>query len=212
MPHVIIGLTGGIATGKSTVLAEMKRLGCSTISSDVLVHRCLQRDHPAYQLLLRHFGKGILDRHGQIDRALLGKRVFQNKRARRQLESVIHPYVITALRRFAASHRKIVVLDIPLLFEAHLQRLVDLIVVVSSTRAQQIKRLQNSTNWTKGQIRQRLCSQWALARKRRWADRVIHNTGTIAELKKKVRIFVRRLATDFPGNRRCSTRHGRNIA
>jgi dephospho-CoA kinase len=177
MKRLILGITGGIASGKSTVMKILAGRGIPTVSSDDLAHDCIWRGRPAYKSILRRFGRDILSPNGQINRHKLGEIVFADTKKRKVLERIVHPCVIKGLKVFIKKHPKgIVALDIPLLFESELQNLVDKTIVVYCTRAQQISRLRRRTGLSRAQALARLRAQMPLTQKRRRADIVLMNT------------------------------------
>jgi len=188
-----IGLTGGIATGKTTVLKEFARRGLPTISSDVLSHECLRPGHPCYRRIVKHFGKGILASDRKIDRLHLGSIVFTDARERKWLERVIHPHVIRALQAFVRKHRGPVVLDIPLLFEGKLQRLVDTTLLVTSSLNAQLDRIRKRDGLPRKMALQRIRAQMPLNQKRKIADYVIPNQGRQSELQNAVGRYLKHL-------------------
>lgn len=182
--RLVVGMTGGIASGKTEVLKELARHGIPVISSDVLAHQCLQRGQPIYGRLIRHFGLAILNRQKGIDRETLGQIVFAHASERRFLERIVHPYVIRHLKQFIRRHHGILVLDIPLLFEVKLEHLVDFIVVVYCTRKQQIKRLIERNRYSRKEALRRINTQMPLNQKRRRADFILTNTNTLTDLRR----------------------------
>lgn len=188
----IYGVTGGIASGKSTVMALLKRAGIPGESADAIAHRCLQPGHPAYRQILSAFGPAVRSPSGGIDRAQLAKRVFRSPRERRRLERIVHPYVIRALKAYIRKQKGTIALDIPLLFEADLTDLVDRIVVVYARRNQQLTRLRERNGLSATQARQRLRAQWPLSKKVPLSHVVLRNTGSLARLQEEVREWLRR--------------------
>jgi len=193
MPKVILGITGGIASGKSTVLHMLARWGFQTVSSDDLAHHCIRKGQPAYSAILRVFGREILAPNNEIDRRKLGTLVFASPAQRRRLEKIVHPCVAKGLLHFIQTHKGMMALDIPLLFEARYQSWVDKIVVVYCTRAQQIKRLTRRRGLSHRQALQRIRAQMSLSRKCRQADYVIRNTRDTNHLRKQVSLFLSHL-------------------
>jgi len=192
--EMILGITGGIATGKSAVLKALAHHGFQTISSDDLAHQCIARNGPVYRAVVRAFGPGILTPNRQIDRKSLGAIVFGNPLLRKNLERIVHPCVVARLREFVRRHRgKFLALDIPLLYEARLQKLVDRVVVVYSTRAQQVQRLRQRNRLSRAQALIRIEAQIPLAFKCLRADDVIRNTRDLRYLKTQVDLFLSRL-------------------
>lgn len=183
----VIGLTGGIASGKSEVLRLFARAGIPTLSSDDLAHRCILRGTPAYRKIVKHFGTGILGKQKQIDRPALARIVFNHPKERRRLEKMVHPCVIQGLRRFAKRHRGLVVLDIPLLFEVYLEPIVDEVVVVYATREQQIQRLKHRNGMSRADALRRIAAQTPLSIKVKKADWVLRNNGSLRQLRENVK-------------------------
>ena len=176
--HGVPELLGRILAGR----------GVPTVSSDDLAHACMRRGWPAYRAIVRIFGREILAPNGQINRRRLGEIVFADAKMRQRLEKIVHPCVIKELQAFLRRHpRGVVALDIPLLFEAKLQKLVDKTVVVYCTRAEQMNRLCRRTGLSRAEALARIRSQMPLRRKRQMADRVIMNTGDRAFLIRQIR-------------------------
>lgn len=186
---LVLDITGGIACGKSSVLRHLSRCGAATISADTLAHSCINKGTPAYRKIVRHFGAAVLTARKDIDRSKLGEIVFTKRNERVWLERVVHPCVVAALKRFIRRHHGVLALDIPLLYEAGLRDLVDVVVVVSSTRQQQLKRLMSRSFLTRRQALLRIRSQLPLSFKRRAADYVIDNTRDRESLAQEVRKF-----------------------
>src|SRR5262249_4865363 len=151
----------------------LAKQGVATLSADDLAHDCIRKGKPAYRAILKQFGREVLDAKKNIDRRCLGNMVFADPKQRRRLERIVHPCVAKGIRKFIRSHRGIVALDIPLLFEAHYESWVDRIVVVYSTRSQQIRRLIKRNGLTRSEALQRIQAQMPLAGKCRKADIVL---------------------------------------
>jgi dephospho-CoA kinase len=183
----IIGLTGNIATGKSVVRKMLEHLGAYSIDADALSHRATARGAPAYQKVVDTFGKWILGADGEIDRAKLGKLVFNDAEALRQLEALVHPLVEQAvdlmIRR--ASQRVVVVEAIKLL-EGNLGTQCDTIWVTTATEPLQVNRLMNKRKLTEAEALQRIHAQPPQAEKAARAKLVIQNTGSFEDTWKQV--------------------------
>lgn len=189
----IVGLTGSLKTGKSTVAKILKGKGAKVVDADQLAHQAIQPQGKCFKKIVRVFGSEILSK-GEIDRRKLGKRVFNDQRALLKLEQIIHPVVIQEIKAFIKNDRKkkindVVVLDVPLLIEAGLDRLVDLTIVVSSKQQLQIKRAVKQLHISPQQARARIAAQMPLKQKIKWADYVISNDGSIPNLRKKVNLI-----------------------
>lgn len=185
--RLVIGLTGGIASGKTTVLKAFQRLGATTLSADDLVHRMLHRKHPVGRRVIQVFGPTLVRKDGTIDRQKLGEIVFHDRHLRKRLECIVHPAVMRAMRAGWRTRKGVVVADIPLLFEARLCPQVDHVGVVWVPRPLQEQRLQERDGLSLRQIRERLTAQWPLSRKRHLADFVIDNSGSRQQTFRQVR-------------------------
>ena len=185
--RVVLGITGGVATGKSMVLSLLAQKGIPTLSADDLAHACIRKGRPAYRTILRSFGSAILDQQNEINRKALGKIVFSDAKARRRLEEIVHPCVLKAFQHFISGKKGIVAVDIPLLYEAGYERFIDTVIVVYSTRAQQVERLRRRNGLGRRDALQRIAAQMPLSVKCRRADVVIDNTGSLAHLRQQIR-------------------------
>lgn len=188
---ILIGLTGGVATGKSTVAKMFKQCGAVVIDADELAREVVRPGKPAWRKIVRTFGKDILNADRTIDRHALGTIVFHDKKKLRHLEQIIHPRVageqIRLTEQAARSNTKaIVVYDVPLLFEAGIDKRVDKIVVVTADRETQIVRLKKRNGLTRAEALRRIKSQMPMKRKCRLADFVLDGTTPKPRLKKDV--------------------------
>lgn len=194
-----IGLTGGIATGKSTVGALMAAAGAIVIDADTVAHAVMAPDGPAYAGVVAAFGTEILQPDGQIDRVRLGARVFSDEQARLQLNQLVHPAVLQSLQAEAARYRAealakgknyLLVLMIPLLYETQLEELVDRIVVVYCPPAVQLERLMSRNGLSREAAQQRLDAQLPIDEKAARADHLIDNSLTPAITRQNVNEFL----------------------
>ena len=187
---MVLGLTGSIGMGKSTVAAMFESLGVPVFDADSAV-RALQGPGGALLAAIEARFPGSTDAEG-VDRIALGRTVFGNAAALAALEAIVHPAVARARLRFLRRHRSrpMVVLDIPLLFERHGARTVDRIVVVSAPAWKQRRRVLARPGMTRAKFRQILALQWPDAAKRRRADFVIETGGTLHETRAQVRHLV----------------------
>ncbi len=189
---ILVGLTGGIATGKSTVAGMFGRCGATVIDADGLAREVVKPGKPAWHEIVRTFGKTILNSDRTVNRQTLGARVFGHPAKLRRLERIIHPRVareqMRLTRAAARKDRKAVVIyDVPLLFEAGIDARVDTIIVVTTDRETQIARLKKRNGFTRSEALRRIKSQMPLADKRRRADYVLDGTLSLSQLKKEVR-------------------------
>lgn len=186
---MIIGLTGGIATGKSTVAELLADLGASIIDADQIAHNILEKDKKAYYEVLDFFGVKILNRDGSIDRAYLGELVFSERKKLEKLEKITHPYIIKEINEEIASREnnyENIVLDAPLLFETELDKIVDQVWVVYAEYEVQINRIMQRDSLPKDEAEKRIKSQMPLKKKMDLADQIVFNKGSLQELQNKV--------------------------
>ena len=184
---LVIGLTGGLATGKTTVAGMLARYGAKVIDADAIGHGLLEQGTRVYGAIVRCFGPGVLTADKAIDRRALSQIVFSDKARLQKLNSIIHPEIIRIVKKEIAKVRKgVVVLDAPLLVETGFYRNVDKVVVVTSSQARQIQRLQERLRLSRREILKRIRSQMPLSDKVRVADFVIDNNGTRNDLRKTV--------------------------
>ncbi|UVT22361.1 MAG: dephospho-CoA kinase [Nitrospira sp.] len=193
---ILVGLTGGLAAGKSTVANMFQACGAVVIDADELARKVVQPGQPAWRDIVRRFGKSILNSDGTINRQRLGQTVFHDKTKLRQLERIIHPRVAREQARLTkqAAQRDpdaVVVYDVPLLFEAGIHTRVDTIIVVSADQKTQLARLKKRNGLTGAEALRRIHSQMPLAMKRRRADYVLDGTKTRSNLAQDVaRLFM----------------------
>lgn len=193
-----VGLTGGIACGKSTVAAVMRELGCEILEADPLAHEVMEPGRPAYDEVVAEFGHGILDGAGRVDRKKLGGIVFADSAKLQKLNRIIHPRVLEELdRRLAQLDRgkktRIAVVEAALLIEADYHRHLDVLVVAWCRPEQQIQRLM-ARGLSAQQAEQRLAAQMPLEQKRRVADEQIDCSGTLDETRQQTEALVERLS------------------
>ena len=187
----VIGLTGGIGSGKSTVSRFLADLGAVIIDADKIGHEVYLPDTVCWQELVKMFGNRILTADNTIDRKKLGIIVFNNPAELKRLNSVVHPLMFEMAKQKIDDYRrqgvKIVVLDAPILYETNWTSLVDEVWVVVSNEANVIKRAVARTGLPEEQIRARIRSQMSYEERIKRAQVVIHNDGTAEDLKKKVK-------------------------
>jgi dephospho-CoA kinase len=179
-----VGLTGGIACGKSTVARMLAAKGAILIDFDDLAHAVEEPESPIWREIVAHFGEGILLPDRRIDRRKLGAIVFADPEKRDILNRLVHPAVLAEWRRRLAEIEKsdadaVVISDIPLLFEAGLKEMVDVILLVCLPPEGQIRRLMARNGFTHEEAERRVCSQMPAHEKIPHADIVIHNEESI---------------------------------
>ncbi|AIQ28739.1 MULTISPECIES: dephospho-CoA kinase [Paenibacillus] len=179
---MIMGLTGGIASGKSTVSALFVAKGAALVDADVIAREVMLPGHPVLAAAVQAFGETILQPDGTLDRARLGEMVFRDPEALQTLNNLTHPAIRTEIkdRMYALDQedpQRLVIVDIPLLYESQLDNLFDQIIVVYVPRRVQLARLMARNGMTLEQAENRLKSQMDIELKRRKADYVIDNSG-----------------------------------
>ena len=175
---ILVGLTGGVATGKSTVAMMFKQCGAVVIDADELAHDVVKPGKPAWREIVELFGKTVLNQDRSLNRQALGSIVFRNPIKRRQLECIIHPRVAREqVRLTKAIARKdpkaVVIYEVPLLFEAGVDKRVDKIIVVTADRETQIARLKKRNGLSRAEAIRRVKSQMPLAKKIERADHIL---------------------------------------
>ena len=197
---IVIGLTGGIASGKSTVSRILSGLGAEIIDADVVGHEALLAGSDTYREVLAAFGDGILDDGNEIDRAKLAEIVFNTPGALEQLNIIIHPAmrrtVKQRIERLRSGGAKVVVLEAALLIEADWTDLVDEVWVTVAPEAIVIDRLRGQKGFTEEQARARLNSQMPVDEKAKYGNVVIENDSSIEVLENKLADLWRRLSQD----------------
>lgn len=184
---MIIGLTGGIASGKSTVSNFFKELGVEIVDADIVAREISERKATIDEIC-NIFGRDILDENGRIVREKLRERVFQDKRLVQKLNSIIHPQVIEYFKERKDENREdeLLIFDVPLLYEAKMDTLCDKVIVIGVDRKKQIERIIQRDGSSEEVARNIIANQMSLDDKIKRADIVIMNDGTLEELKGKV--------------------------
>lgn len=187
---IVLGVTGQLSTGKSTVAAMLADLGAGVINADVLVHRALRPGGACFKKVVRVFGAQIVVR-GQIDRKKLAAIVFNSRDEVSKLEAIIHPFVAREICKQIAvlkkSGQSLIVLDVPLLFESGINQLADLTIAVKVSQHIQLRRCLKQKRLSRAQALQRMGLQWSMTKKARQADIIIENGGTIQQTEKQVK-------------------------
>jgi len=191
----VIGLTGGIASGKSTVARLLAEWGSHVIDADQVGHAVIAPDGEAYPEVILAFGTEILNEDGVISRALLGQRIFADPDARKRLNAISHPHMQERMARDIRSVRSLepaqrppcILLDAAILFETGWHRLCDQVWCVQSDPEVAVTRLMARNALSRAEAMARLNAQWSNAERARLAQTVIYNDGTLAELETRVR-------------------------
>jgi dephospho-CoA kinase len=184
----LLGITGTLGSGKSTVGEILESSGITVIDSDKIVHGLLKQPGAVRDAVLKRFGSTIANPDGTINRQALGKIVFCDPPARKDLESIIHPAVREVSQAQIAQHadESLIALLIPLLFEAGMQDMFDQIWCVDTAYDQLLERLQKRSNLSKEQVDQRLDAQMPQQQKNSLAHVVINNSGTMEQTRAQV--------------------------
>ncbi len=195
---MLVGLTGGVATGKSTVAKMFKRCGAVVIDADELARDVVKPGKPAWREIVALFGKTVLSQDRSLNRQAIGSIVFRNQKKRRQLERIIHPRVareqIRLTKGIARKHPKaIVIYEVPLLFEAGVDKRADKIIVVTADRKTQITRLKKRNGLTRAEAIRRIRSQMPLVKKIQRADHVLSGTLPRPSLRRHVGQLLKQL-------------------
>jgi dephospho-CoA kinase len=185
---LMVGLSGGIGSGKSAVAARLAELGAVVIDSDKLAREVVATGTDGLTEVVAEFGPGVLGPDGALDRPALGRLVFDDAAARRRLEAIIHPRVRERAAELvaAAAPDAIVVNDVPLLVEAGLAAGFDLVIIVLAGEDTRIERLARTRGMTEADARARIRAQATDEQRRAVADVLLDNDGSLAELRDKV--------------------------
>ena len=199
---LLVGLTGNIATGKSTVSRAFAHLGAKVIDADQLAREVVMPGQPAHAAIVQEFGPGVLQEDGYLDRKKLGAVVFADPERRRRLEAITHPAVRARFQRILAVYDEeafegVVIWDVPLLMETGGDAAMDRVVVVASDEPTQLARLMQRDGCPEADARARMTSQMPLAEKVRRAHHVIDNSGDRAATERQVREVYRALMAEL---------------
>ena len=186
----LIGLTGNIACGKSTAAEIFKELGATVIDADKIARDIVDKGKPALKKLIDHFGTGILNEDGSLNREIMGEKVFKDKTNRQKLNEITHPEIfkeiINLIENYRSEGKKIVIIEAALIIEREkLKKMIDKLIVVSTSKDIQIRRLEKRNGYTKQQAVMRINSQIPNEEKIKHADFVIKNDSDIENVRKQ---------------------------
>jgi len=194
---LVVALTGGIASGKSTVSGMFAAAGVPVICADELAWEAVDPASPLLEEIRRLFGDTVIDRQGRLDRAAMARLVFQDASRRKILESVVHPWVLAEterrIRELATQGHDLVIVDVPLLYEVGWNEGFDKIVVVYVPEELQATRLSERNQMESAEVAARLRAQMPIEEKKRLADIVVDNSGTIENTRSQVEALLTRL-------------------
>ncbi|WP_027964282.1 dephospho-CoA kinase [Halalkalibacillus halophilus] len=188
---LVVGLTGSIATGKSTISAMFKEWGFPVVDADLIAREVVKPGEKAYRAIVDHFGEEVLEADLTINRKALGKKVFENEEERKALNEIIHPEIrrkmLTERDQYKKQNEALVVMDIPLLFESELFDYVDRVLVVYISPELQKQRLIARDESTEAEALERINAQIPVTEKRDRADAIIDNGGTVEDSKQQLK-------------------------
>lgn len=189
---MIIGLTGNIGSGKSTVSRRLAELGAEVIDTDCVARDVVAPGTPGLEKVVREFGPEVLGSSGELDRAVMASIVFNNPGARASLEAIIHPEVFRAVGQKTSDYREgrgntpLLVVEVPLLIEAGMNGMMDEIWVVTVSPEAQVKRVMARSGLSREDVLKRIKAQMPQEEKLKYADRVIDNSGSVEETIRQV--------------------------
>ena len=190
----VIGITGGIASGKSYVSSVIKKAGYPVIDADLISKKLSEKGEAVYQAIVRSFGESYLDSNGNIDRAKLGSLIFNDKQAKGLLNSISHPLIVEEMeRQIHETKCDLVFVDVPLLYESSLESMFDKIVCVYLPRKIQIERLMKRDNISYEYATKKITSQMNLEKKKTMADFVINSSNSFDYVESNVIELIKKL-------------------
>lgn len=186
-----VGLTGGIATGKTYVVSVLRELGCEAIDADLVAHQVIEPSRPAYHDIVTHFGREVLNEDGTINRAALGAIVFTDKSRREKLNSIVHPRVYEAQAAWLAEVAQrdpdaIAIIDAALMIETGSYRRFDKLIVVYCDPELQVKRLTERNRFTREQAVARISAQLPSEEKLKFTDYSINTSNSFEDTRQQV--------------------------
>ena len=197
---LLVGLTGNIASGKSAVAEILATCGATIIDADVLAREVVEPGTPGYDAIVRHWGNAVVAADGGLDRAALRRIVFENPAEREALNTIVHPRIETRRAALLDDARRrgdrVVVCDIPLLYEKDMSAMFDTVVLVDAPRTLRLQRLVRERDLPRDEADAMISAQMSADAKRARADLIIDNAGTRAELQKRVDVVWRSLVRD----------------
>jgi dephospho-CoA kinase len=194
---VVLGLTGGIGTGKSTVSRLFREMGARVVDADLVAKEVVEPGRPAWKEIVREFGRKFLNPDQSINRRSLADLVFSDRGALERLNGIVHPRVYRVMgleiRKARSERIPLLVLDIPLLFESPVPLRLDAVAVVYAPREVQMRRLRERDGFSRREARLRLANQMPIREKKRLADLVIDNRGNVDDTRRQVKEIVNRV-------------------
>ncbi len=190
----VAALTGGIASGKTEVARELERLGATVIDADVLARQVTSRGSPVMEAIVREFGRGVLDRDGNLDRQAMAAEVFADERKLKLLNSLTHPAIFSEIHRrideyaAALTPDKVpaIIVDAALIVDAGVSGIFDLVIVVTADAEKRVRRMTANRLMSEDEARSRIAAQVPDSARMEIADIVIKNDGTLEQLRSRV--------------------------
>lgn len=188
---LLVGLTGSIATGKSTVSEMFRRKGAEIIDADHIAREVVEPGTEGLARIVREFGPGMLDEEGKLNRERLGARIFQNPAEREKLNRLLHPLIVDSMRAKTEKIKKekdpdLLIWDVPLLIEGNLTQWVEAVILVYTPKEIQLERLMKRNALSKEEAEKRILAQMDIEEKKKYADYMIDNRGTLSETERQV--------------------------
>lgn len=197
---MIVGLTGGIACGKSTVAKMFAQLGAVIIDADQVAREVVEPGEKGHEAIIHRFGPQILHESGELNRKALGDIVFKDKSALADLNAILHPLIRTRMNEkkeeAKLAHPPLIIMDIPLLFESKQKNTVEAVIVVYVPPAEQLKRLMERDHLSREDAQRRIDAQLPIEDKKKWADHLIDNSGSLEETREQVEALFLQLAKE----------------
>ena len=198
----VIGVTGGIGSGQSSVCQYLSKLGCKVIDVDKKARQIINRDRSLQSDLKKTFGKEIFFRNGQLNRRLLASIAFQDEEKTQKLNRLVHPRMVAEVieemenARFSQKY-PLVVIDAALIYEISIEQMFDSIIVVYTSLKMRIERVMKRDRQTRDEIMARVLRQISLEEKKKWADYIIDNDGTLEDLEKQTQTVFDNITDDI---------------
>lgn len=209
---LVIGVTGGIGSGKTEVCKMFAKLGVTVISADALARDIMETNTALVKRLKDEFGQEIYTDRGKLNHALLAKIVFSDKRLKEKLDAAVHPYVLREVQNILRKHRstkenKLLVIEAALMYESGADRLLDYVIVVNASEKNRIRRVMERDGSHREEVQLRMKAQMPPKEVARKADFVINNDGELSSLENKVKFLYRLFHTMLHNGR--TARNGR---
>jgi len=197
----VVGLTGGIASGKSTVARMFVELGARLVDADLIARQVVEPGRPAWADIVAHFGEGVLNPDRTLNRDQLGEIIFHDEKARQLLNGITHPRIGTEMLEQIQRHQRaganVVLIDAALLLESPATSWIRPVVAVAADEAVKVQRIMERDGWSREQALARIRAQWSDEERKANADFVIDNSGSLEELQRRVEeVWVELLSSD----------------